>query len=182
MLLDTPRSVIETRFDRIQRQTSEIANTVDNGRLSRCPFYLWEKKVWIDYLTGKTRLCKTKETLLPFDFALFLPLFFRFPWHSRLFTDYLRPTSGCGHRSRGTGFDEGNTKVKERCQEVEKRASKIELRWKWRDEREWGPREEANTRIFIYANGIRIQLIVRPHTRSDSRDGYSGIVSACQFA
>lgn len=42
--------------------------------------------------------------------------------------------------------------------------------------------EAANTRIFIYANGIRIQLIVRSHTRGDSRDGYSGIVPACQFA
>lgn len=43
-------------------------------------------------------------------------------------------------------------------------------------------KEAANTHIFIYANGIRSRLIVQPHTRGDSRDGYPGIVAACQFA
>jgi len=43
----------------------------------------------------------------------------------------------------------------------------------------WGG-EAANTRIFIYANGIRSWLIVRPHIHSDSRDGYPGIHLTCQ--
>lgn len=37
-----------------------------------------------------------------------------------------------------------------------------------------GEGEAVNTRIFIYANGIRSRLIVQPHTHSDSRDGLPG--------
>lgn len=37
-----------------------------------------------------------------------------------------------------------------------------------------GEGEAVNTRIFIYANGMRSRLIVQPHTRSDSRDGLPG--------
>lgn len=44
-----------------------------------------------------------------------------------------------------------------------------------REERACGEGEAANTRIFIYANGMRSRLIVRPHTRGDSRDGYPGV-------
>jgi len=40
--------------------------------------------------------------------------------------------------------------------------------------------EAANTRMFIYANGIRSRLIVRPHTLSDSLDGQPGDHSTCQ--
>lgn len=40
--------------------------------------------------------------------------------------------------------------------------------------------EAANTCIFIYANRIRSRLIVRPHTRDDSRNGSPGVHPTCQ--
>lgn len=45
---------------------------------------------------------------------------------------------------------------------------------------EWKGKERAY--IYLCKRNRGIRLIVRSHTRGDSRDGYSGIVSACQFA
>lgn len=45
-----------------------------------------------------------------------------------------------------------------------------------------GGRSGGRAYIYLCKRNRGIQLIVRSHTRGDSRDGYSGIVSACQFA
>ena len=115
----------------------------------------------------------------------------RFAIFHRLFAAYVLRSDTHTYRSKGTRqkTPRGERRTSSRDGKTSTE-SRTEMKARAREKKTERERESArlvkgkaaNTRIFIYANGIRIQLIVRSHTRSDSRDGYSGIVPACQFA
>ena len=108
----------------------------------------------------------------------------RFAIFHRLFAAYVPESDTHTYRSKGTRVVRGRKRRGERgtsSRDGKTSTESVQARKREREREKLVKGKAANTRIFIYANGIRIQLIVRSHTRSDSRDGCSGIVPACQF-